>query len=362
MAKQYWVGEFFVDVSRNQISQHCQSQTLPPKALIVLTYLAENRGRVVGYEELMDTVWPSSVVTPNTLQRSIAQLRKALGENSKEQSIIKTHAKQGYSLECDVIWSDDPAPNNLSINKQESNNQEPENSAVTRQEYDDQKVSVYENSNDAPQPTEDKSIKGLYWLGVSLAFVVCLFAAVLFIPRATNPIPQLHLSDLRYVTATDDKEYGASYSPDGNHILYHRYYGQLCINDIWAKNVETLKEIKLTAAKGTYSDYSVSPDGKTMLFIQQEDCTKPVTQLECYRLMSLSFTKALQEPQAANEIIHCQNSVIRKPIWIDNQTIAMMQSDDQRWKIIRYSLKDKSSSILYEVEAGNIIGFDYSQE
>mgnify|MGYP000695125886 CR=1 FL=1 len=107
MALQYWVGDFFVDLSRNQVTQKEQSKTIAPKALAVLTYLAENQGRVVSYDELFDKVWPDTVVTPNTLQRSIAQLRKVLGEDSKVQSYIKTHAKQGYSLECDVRWHDE---------------------------------------------------------------------------------------------------------------------------------------------------------------------------------------------------------------------------------------------------------------
>ena len=55
-------------------------QIIAPKALAVLTYMAENQGRVISYDELLSAkVWPDTVVTPNTLQRSIAQLRKVLG-------------------------------------------------------------------------------------------------------------------------------------------------------------------------------------------------------------------------------------------------------------------------------------------
>ena len=87
MAVQYWVGDFFVDLSRNQVTQKEQSQTIAPKALAVLTHLAENQGRVVSYDELFAKVWPNTVVTPNTLQRSIAQLRKVLGQDGKQQSL-----------------------------------------------------------------------------------------------------------------------------------------------------------------------------------------------------------------------------------------------------------------------------------
>ena len=109
MAAQYWVGGFFIDLSRNQITQNNQSQTIAPKALAVLTHLAEHQGKVVGHEELLAKVWPDTVASPNTLQRNIAQLRKALGDDGKVQVYIKTHAKQGYSLECDVRWQDHPS-------------------------------------------------------------------------------------------------------------------------------------------------------------------------------------------------------------------------------------------------------------
>ena len=106
MTKQYSIGGFYIDLSRNQITQNKQPQTIAPKAMEVLTYLAENQGKVVSHDALLDEVWPNTIVSPNTLQRSIAQLRKALGDDGKVQSYIKTHAKQGYSLECDVRWHD----------------------------------------------------------------------------------------------------------------------------------------------------------------------------------------------------------------------------------------------------------------
>ena len=79
MAKQYWIDEIFIDISRNQIIHLGESHLLPPKSLQVLTCLAKHQGRVVGYEEIMEHVWKDTIISPNTLQSSIAQLRKVLG-------------------------------------------------------------------------------------------------------------------------------------------------------------------------------------------------------------------------------------------------------------------------------------------
>jgi DNA-binding winged helix-turn-helix (wHTH) protein/Tol biopolymer transport system component len=357
MAQQYWVGEFFVDLSRNQISQLGQSQTLAPKALLVLTQLAKNRGKVVSYDDLLDSVWPNSVVTPNTLQRCIAQLRKALGENSKSQGMIKTHSKQGYSLEVDVSWSESllPTSTDKTIEAVEldtdqhiqKSTDEPIHKDINQQPDKHQKMAPIRQSN-----------KILFGIVAIIVLSVFVFIVSKYQPNE----PQFHVSEIRYLTATDDKEYGATYSPDGDFILFHRYYNKFCINNIWAKNTETLEETKLIADRATYSGHSLSADGKTLVFIKQEDCTKPVTQNTCYRLMSINFNEALKSPQIPNELLHCQNSKIKSPIWIDEHHIAMLQKEEQLWRLIRFSVKDKSNSTIYQADVGNITHFAFSTE
>lgn len=363
MSKQYWIGEFFVDLSRNQISQHYQSQTLPPKALLVLTHLAENHGKVVSYDELLDKVWLNAVVTPNTLQRSIAQLRKALGENSKVEGIIKTHAKQGYSLECDVTWSDDGQLSATGISDSSVKGPLGDEQQTGTDNYPKEDTLPDANGHNLPHSEQsvgpvEKTSKKTFWVATVVVVLVLVFSLSQF---QINTAP-LKFSDLRYLTATDDKEYGGTYSPDGNYILFSRYYDKVCINNIWAKNADTLQEILLTKERGTYGSHSLSANSKTLVFIKQEDCTKPVTQNICYKLMSLDFEQALLQPQTARELLHCQNSAIKKPVWIDDQHIALLQKEEQHWRLIRFSTEDKSSSTLYEIEGGNIVGFAYSAE
>lgn len=98
----YWVADYLIDPSRNQVTRSQKTYVVQPKVLAVLNLLAKRAGQVVSHEELIDTVWPNTHVGPNTLQRCIAELRKMLGDDSKTQAIIKTHYKQGYSLEVSV--------------------------------------------------------------------------------------------------------------------------------------------------------------------------------------------------------------------------------------------------------------------
>ena len=341
MALQYWVGGFFIDLSRNQITQNKQSQTIAPKALAVLTYLAENQGKVVSHDALLDNVWQDTAVSPNTLQKSIAQLRKALGDNGNVY--IKTHAKQGYSLECDVRWQE-------SVNSTTSDSVISNTASISFQDDGS------ENAESTQQGETSRANFKLIAIVASLV-ILMLIGYQNLVPKQTS---QIVVEQLRLLTATDDKEFDASYSPDGEYIVFHRYLDKQCVNKIWAKNINTQEEIQLTKDWGEYGRHSFSEDGKKMVFLATEPCDQPVRQRNCYDLVSLDFEKALKSPQQPNVMLQCKNSLVKKPIWLNDDKIALMKRHANRWKLISYSIDDNKSSELYDLKDGNIIDFAYS--
>ena len=354
MSEQYWIGGFFIDLSRNQISQNQQSQTLAPKALAVLTYLAENQGRVVSYDELFDKVWPDTVVSPNTLQRSVAQLRKALGDDGKGQVYIQTHAKQGYSLECDVHWQSKLEA--ITTEETESYKEPTEQIAHTNE------TSSEDSDNN---PVVDDKISQKPWLSkptlVSFVGVMIIFAIIALNYSPSTPQFSLPVEQIRALTATDNKEFGAIYSPDGEYIVFSRYSEKLCIeSNIWAKNIKTQKETQLTPRMGVYGRHSFSPDGKTLTFIESESCIKPIEQKTCYNLMTLDFDAALRSPQSPQSLMACKNSKIKRPTWLNNKNILVMQEAVNRWQLVNYSISDNQSRVIYSRTDGNFIDYDYS--
>jgi len=354
MAVQYWVGEFFVDLSRNQITKKEHSQTIAPKALAVLTYLAENQGKVVSYDELFSQVWPDTVVSPNTLQRSIAQLRKLLDEDNQLESFIKTHTKQGYSLECKIQWHDEieeqSAPDSIVARVIDSN--------VTHdlQESEAIKNNAIPETNTAVKPQFSRLFLKLFSLVVGI-IIVGVISIITLTPKHTST---LTFDKLRSVTATDDKEYAAVYSPDGQYIVFHRYLDKLCMNNLWAKNITTQQEILLTKKLGTYGGHSFSQDGKKLAFVSTQDCDKPISPNPCYNLVTLDFQKALKSPQLSSLMVECKSSQLRDPIWMDNENIAVLQKLSNSWKLISYSITENKSTVLFEVKDGSLIAFDYS--
>ncbi|MBE1301394.1 MAG: transcriptional regulator [Alteromonadaceae bacterium] len=372
MAKQYWIGEFYVDLSRNQISQPGISHNVPPKALQVLTYLAQKQGAVVSYDELLNEVWPNTIVTPNTLQRCIAHLRKALGENRQAQTIIKTHAKQGYSLECEVKWSelvsklDDQAATESTLSSVSSNSGSTIDTATVTDEnieniaHDDSPQINHSSSDTSEKLTHSNRPSGQNWM-LGIAFFALLLLMFVFTQK-NDESTSLEFTELRPLTATDDKEFGATYSLDGEFILFNRFDEEFCINNIWAKHNETFEERQLTVDMGTYEGHDLSPDGKMLVFIKQNDCTTPLEQSNCYQLMSQPFDWQRENVSTPEALLECQQSPITSPIWIDNAHIVMKQRSEGHWRLVRYSLTTQSSDVLYQIEDGHVSSYDWSAE
>jgi DNA-binding winged helix-turn-helix (wHTH) protein len=65
-----------------------------------MQYLIEHHGRLVTREELLRAVWGDVVVTDESITKCIAEIRKALGDES--QDIIRTVTKRGFLFQAEV--------------------------------------------------------------------------------------------------------------------------------------------------------------------------------------------------------------------------------------------------------------------
>ncbi len=83
---------------------------LEPKAFEVLLFLLENPGRLIGKRELLDRVWPDTVVTESAMTRVIADLRRALGDAAREGRYIETVPTKGYRFIAEIRRPETPSP------------------------------------------------------------------------------------------------------------------------------------------------------------------------------------------------------------------------------------------------------------
>jgi DNA-binding winged helix-turn-helix (wHTH) protein len=69
---------------------------LPPKDFAVLHHLATHAGQLVTHEELLQSVWPDTVVSSKGLKAFIRRLRQVLGDHPSTPRFIETVPRRGY--------------------------------------------------------------------------------------------------------------------------------------------------------------------------------------------------------------------------------------------------------------------------
>lgn len=97
MSNQMLAFDYFqLDPAGARLLKYGDRVALPPKAMAALVYLVENRGRLVGKDELLDAVWGHRFVSQSVLKNTIATLRQALDDESKNPLYIETVHRLGY--------------------------------------------------------------------------------------------------------------------------------------------------------------------------------------------------------------------------------------------------------------------------
>jgi pimeloyl-ACP methyl ester carboxylesterase/DNA-binding winged helix-turn-helix (wHTH) protein len=98
----YEFGEFALDTRRSELRVNGKPQHLEPQVYAVLSYLLENRDRLVTSQELIKEIWGERFVTPGILNSRIKALRQALGDDGATQRVIKTVHGRGFRVGVDV--------------------------------------------------------------------------------------------------------------------------------------------------------------------------------------------------------------------------------------------------------------------
>ncbi len=92
------VNGYSINWARAELCKGDIIKAIEAKHLAILKLLAQAQGNIVSQQQMLDAVWENTVVSPNTIQQAITQLRKLLDDDGRSQKAIKTHPKLGYSL------------------------------------------------------------------------------------------------------------------------------------------------------------------------------------------------------------------------------------------------------------------------
>jgi DNA-binding winged helix-turn-helix (wHTH) protein len=88
-------GSCVLDEARRSLTADGQEIRVQPRVFDLLCYLVRHRDRVVTKDELLDALWPGTVVVDNALQRVVSLARAALAPAGLSNA-VRTYARHGY--------------------------------------------------------------------------------------------------------------------------------------------------------------------------------------------------------------------------------------------------------------------------
>jgi DNA-binding winged helix-turn-helix (wHTH) protein len=101
--RNFQFGAWKVEPRSNSLLKGEERQTLEPRAMEVLLFICKQNGAVVSSDAILEACWGSSLSGDNPVHKTIAQLRRALGDDSKTPSYIETIRKRGYRAVAEVV-------------------------------------------------------------------------------------------------------------------------------------------------------------------------------------------------------------------------------------------------------------------
>jgi len=218
----FCIDRYIVDPKKGTICVGGQQFTIEPKAMSVLLVLAASPGEVIDQETIFSQVWPTSIFSPGSIRRCIGILRKILGDSSND--LIITHPKKGYRLNA--------------------------------------KVSVVSKAS-AP-------VK----IRLAIAASILLLLAIVFsFGSPSQHTEQFDIVEMVPITATQSDDFNPQFSPTGDKIAFIRI-GAAQQRQLWISELASQQEYQLSHIAGHISQYSWSPDGRSIIFSAYNDGKK----------------------------------------------------------------------------------------
>ena len=101
----YRFGDCELDTTSRRLSCAGLAVAIEPQVFDLLRLLVENPSRLVTKDEIIDAVWGGRVVSESAVSARIAAARRAIGDDGKQQKVIRTHHGRGLEMVAVVTGS-----------------------------------------------------------------------------------------------------------------------------------------------------------------------------------------------------------------------------------------------------------------
>lgn len=98
----FYFADNVLDDELRELRRDGKTIASEPQVFDLLVYLLQNRDRVVTKDDVISAVWSGRVISESTLTSRINAARKAVGDSGQQQSVIRTFARKGFRIACEV--------------------------------------------------------------------------------------------------------------------------------------------------------------------------------------------------------------------------------------------------------------------
>lgn len=99
-----------LDTDRHQLTRNGEEIPVEPQVFDVLHLLAKSAGALVSKDQLVESVWQGRIVSDASINSRINAARIAVGDNGKDQNVIRTIPRRGFELVASVEFDDTAGP------------------------------------------------------------------------------------------------------------------------------------------------------------------------------------------------------------------------------------------------------------
>jgi TolB-like protein len=92
----YKFSNFTLDADRCELRRGTDRVDLEPQVFSVLSYLIQERSRVVTRGDLIAAVWHGRLVSDSTINSRVAAARRVIGDEGNSQNLIRSFPRRGY--------------------------------------------------------------------------------------------------------------------------------------------------------------------------------------------------------------------------------------------------------------------------
>lgn len=191
MNRSFIFGEYRINPARRELWRGDRLIALPPQVFDCLTYLIERHDRAVGRDELVAAVWGKTEVSDTLLGQTVLRIRRELGDDAKEQRLLRTIPRFGYRWAALLEIEEYSAPLPPSTEEPQSVAAPPEKAPLSAAQRDDGPgvdVQAVPAEAEAPAPaaqSQRRSVARITLAALATVLLIVLWGTRVYRPATT---------------------------------------------------------------------------------------------------------------------------------------------------------------------------------